>query len=119
MGQIEMPLLQRMEGPAVVPAQLLVAAKTFRQAVRLCWALRRVKWTPGTLSVHYGFTRQHVGDWINPDDKPHRRSLPGECLERFEEAMGHTFISQWHAMRAQLTVAEEAIADRQAERAAA
>lgn len=119
MEQIAMPLMQRIAGPAIVPAHLLARAKTYRQAVRMCWALRRVKWTPATLSAHYEFTRQHVGDWINPDDKPHRRSLPGECLERFEEAMGNSFVSQWHAMRALLTVAEEAIACRQAERAAA
>lgn len=114
-----MPLMQRLDGPAIVPTSLLARARTYREAVRVCWSLRRVKWTPATLSAHCGFTRQHVGDWINPDDNPRRRSLPGDCVERFEEAMGNSFVSQWHAMRAQLTVAEEAIADRQAERAAA
>ena len=52
--QIEMPLLQRIEGPAVVPPALVAKASTFRQAVRLCWGLRRVKWTPAALSAHYG-----------------------------------------------------------------
>lgn len=107
MDQIEMPLLQRVEGPAVVPPALVKRAKTYREAVRYCWALRRIKWTPATLSAHFDFTRQHVGDWINPDDMPFRRSLPGDCLDRFEEGMGNTFISQWHAMRARLTVVQQ------------
>lgn len=115
MGQIEMPLLQRLEGPAVVPTEVLKKAKTFREAVRMCWALRRVKWTPGTLSAHYEFTRQHVGDWINPDDKPTRRSLPAERIRDFEEACGNTFLTQWLAARQGLTILEEL----QAERAAA
>lgn len=107
MEQIAMPLLQRLNGPAVVPPNLLKRANTYREAVRWCWQLRRVKWTPATLSAHYGFTRQHVGDWINPDDKPRRRSLPGECVQDFEDGMGNSFISQWHAMRAQLTVTQQ------------
>jgi hypothetical protein len=114
MEQIAMPLLQRITGPAVVPTHLLTRAKTYREAVRMCWALRRVKWTPATLSAHYEFTRQHVGDWLNSDDLPHRRSLPGECVQRFEEGMGNTFISQWFAMRASLTVLEEMQAARAA-----
>lgn len=114
MGQIEMPLLQRINGPDIVPSSMLTRAKTYREAVRCCWSLRRVKWTPGTLSAHYEFTRQHVSDWLNPDDRPTRRSLPGECVQRFESAMGNTFISQWFAMRAQLTVLEEMQATRAA-----
>lgn len=110
--QIEMPLLQRMEGPDVVPTSLVHKAKTYRQAVRLCWGLRRVKWTPATLSAHYGFTRQHVGDWINPDDKLLRRSLPAERIPEFEEACGNVLLTQWLAARQHLTVLEEIQASR-------
>lgn len=106
-NQIAMPLMQRINGPDVVPTAMLTRAKTYREAVRCCWALRRVKWTPATLSAHYEFTRQHVSDWLNPDDKVTRRSLPGECVARFEDACGNSFLSQWFAMRANLTVLEE------------
>lgn len=105
--QIEMPLLQRMEGPAVVPPALVTKAKTFREAVRLCWGLRRVKWTPAGLSAHYGFTRQHISDWLNPDDRPTRRSPPAEHIAAFEDACGNTLITQWLAARQHLTVLEE------------
>jgi hypothetical protein len=114
MGQIEMPLLQRLEGPAVVPPKLVALAKTYREAVRLCWGLRRVKWTPGTLSAHYGFTRQHIGDWINPDDKPTRRSLPADRIADFEEACGNVLLTQWLAARQNLTVLEQLQAERNA-----
>ncbi len=107
MNQIEMPLLQRIEGPAVVPPTLLSRAKTFREAVRLCWGLRRVKWTPAALATHYGFTRQHISDWLNPDDKPTRRSLPAERIAEFEEACGNVLLTQWLAARQRLTVLEE------------
>ena len=114
MGQKEMPLLQRIEGPAVVPASMLTLATTYRQAVRACWALRRVKWTPGTLSAHYEFTRQHISDWLNPDDRPMRRSLPAEHIAAFEDACGNTLITQWLAARQHLTVLEELQAGRAA-----
>jgi len=107
MGQREMPLLQRVEGPAVVPPALLSHAKTYREAVRLCWGLRRVKWTPAALSTHYGFTRQHISDWLNPDDKPTRRSPPAEHIAAFEDACGNTLITQWLAARQRLTVLEQ------------
>lgn len=112
MSQIEMPLLQRLEGPAVVPPALVAKATTFRQAVRLCWGLRRVKWTPTGLSAHYGFTRQQISDWLNPDDKPTRRSLPADRIADFEEACGNVLLTQWLAARQRLTVLEEVQAAR-------
>lgn len=114
MEQISMPLLQRLTGPAVVPTSLLTRAKTYREAVRLCWSLRRVKWTRAALSAHYEFTAQHVGDWINPDDKPSRRSLPAERIADFEEACGNTLLTQWLAARQGLTILEEMQAARAA-----
>jgi hypothetical protein len=107
MDQLEMPLLQRIEGPAIVPPTYLPLAKTYREAVRTCWALSRIKWTPATLSAHYEFTRQHVGDWVCPDDLPSRRNLPADRIAAFEEACGNTFVTQWLAARQHLTVLEE------------
>ena len=37
--QRELPLLCRLDGPSVVPPSLVAAAKTYRQAVRLCRSL--------------------------------------------------------------------------------
>lgn len=116
MGQIEMPLLQRLQGPAVVPTSMLALASTYRQAVRVCWQLRRAKGLTVTdLAREFGFNRQHASDYLNPDDAPTRRNLPPEQIATFEDVCGNAFITQWLAARQGLTVLEEL----QAERAAA
>lgn len=115
MKQRELPLLQRIEGPAIVPPELLASAKTYRQAVRLCWSLRRAKGLTVTdLARDYGFTRQHASDYLNTDDRPTRRSLPAEAISTFEEVCGNCAITQWLAQRLGLTVLEELQAQRNA-----
>jgi hypothetical protein len=105
--QREFPLLARMEGPAVVPPELMRLPRTYREAVRLCWELRRLrKLTYRQLAAEAGLVYQHVGDYFNLDDLPRRRDLPGDAVEAVEAVLGNTAISQWHAMRAQLTVLE-------------
>lgn len=115
MDQLEMRLMARLEGPAVVPPSLLEGITTYREAVRLCWALRRVRgMRPADLAVHCGLVRQHVSDYLNPDDKPGRRDLPAEAIEDVEDVCGNTAITQWLASRARLTVIEEVQAARYA-----
>lgn len=111
--QREFPLLARIERPAIVPGELMRLAKTYRQACRLAWALRRVKnLTYRGLAEQADLIFQHVGDYFNPDDKPGRRSLPGDAVIDVELILGNTAISQWHAMSANLTVLEEMQASR-------
>lgn len=106
--QREFPLLARIEGPAVVPPELMRIAKTYREAVRLCWALRRVRnLTYRGLAEQAGLIYQHVGDYFNADDRPGRRDLPGDAVRDVEAVLGNTAITQWHAMNAFLTVLEE------------
>ena len=105
--QREFPLLARMEGPAIVPAELMRTATTYRQAVRLCWALRRLRTlTFRQLAAECGLIYQHVGDYFNADDKPGRRDLPAEAVRHVEAILGNTAISQWHAAHARFTVLE-------------
>lgn len=114
-SQLSLRMLGRIDAPAAVPADLVRRARTYREAVRMCWALRRAKGlTAADLAREFGFNRQHVSDYLNPDDKPTRRSLPGQHVELFEDVCGNSFISQWHAMRAKLTVLEELQAGRAA-----
>lgn len=116
MGQLDLPLMGRIDAPSVVPPALIRGCTTYRQAVRLCWTLRRAKGlTISDLARDFSFNRQHASDYLNPDDAPTRRSLPGERVQDFEDACGNAAISQWHNMRAHLTTLEEL----QAERAAA
>lgn len=105
--QREFPLIARMEGPAIVPPELMRLATTYRQAVRLCWALKRLKkMTFRGLAAECGLIYQHVGDYFNPDDLPMRRDLPGDSVRAVETVLGNTAISQWHAKNAQFTVLE-------------
>jgi hypothetical protein len=105
--QREFPLLARMEGPAIVPTALMRLATSYRSAVRLCWQLRRVrKMTFRQLAAECDLIYQHVGDYFNPDDKPTRRSLPGDSVAAIEAVLGNTAISQWHAANAKFTVLE-------------
>lgn len=116
MEQKQLPLMGRINGPSVAPTSVVAQAKTFREAVRLAWAHRRVHYaTFRQLAAETGMTVQHVSDYMHPDDKPTRRSLPAERIAVFEAFVGNTIASQWLAARSQLTVLEEM----QAERAAA
>jgi len=113
--QIPLPLLQRIDGPAVVPASTLQLARSYRQAVRLCWTLRRAKGlTPSDMARDFGFVRQHVGDYLNPDDKAGRRDLPADQIGLFQEICGNCAITQWLASRDRLTVLEQLQADQRA-----
>jgi len=106
--QMEFPLLGRLDGPSVAPEQLVRLCKSYREAVRYCWELRRTKrMTKAQLAAEAGLTAQHVSDYLAADDKPSRRSLPGEKVAEFEAVCGNSLITQWHASRAKLTVLEQ------------
>jgi hypothetical protein len=105
--QGEMPLLARMHGPAMVPTELMRTVKTYRDAVRLCWQLRRVRnMTFRQLASEAGLHYQHVTDYFHADDKPSRRDLPGDAVEAVEAVLGNSAITQWHAMRGAFTLME-------------
>lgn len=106
--QRPLQLLARLEGPAVVPPEQIKLAKSYREACRLAWQLRRAKnLTFRSLAEQAGLVYQHVGDYFNADDGRTRRDLPGDAVRAVEEVLGNTAISQWHAMQAGLTVVEE------------
>lgn len=104
----EFPLLGRIDAPSVAPEQWVRMAKTYRQAVRLAWQLKRVHYmTRQQLAAEAELYPQHVTDFLHEDDKPSRRSLPADALPRFEAVVGNTLVSQWLARHAKLTVLEE------------
>lgn len=114
-SQLSLLLYGRIDGASVAPSFLVSKCKTYREAVRMCWVLRRVHgMTLRQLSAEGGFYPQHVGDWLNPDDKPKRRDLPAAAIAGFEALTGNTLISQWIAARQGLTVLEEITATRNA-----
>lgn len=110
-GQMSLPLLCRLDAPSVVPAEHIKACESYRDAVRLCWALRRVKaMTTLTLAEQAGFPSNHRSDYLSDNDE--RRELPAKYIKAFEYVAGNTAISQWVAMNAKLTVIEELQAQR-------
>lgn len=113
MEQAHFSLLGRIDAPSIVPPSALRVARSCRDAVRLCWALRRAKGLKvSDLGREHGFTRQHVSDYLNDDDKATRRSLPPSRIGDFEDLCGNCAITQWLAGRARLTVLEEIQAER-------
>ena len=103
----------RLDAPSVAPRQWVHSAKTYRQAVRLSWHLKRVqKMTRQQLASEAELYPQHVTDYLHEDDKPSRRDLPADAIARFECVVGNTLISQWLAAQSKLTVLEEMTATR-------
>ena len=104
--QLPLPLLCRLDAPSVVPAEVVAQCKPYREAVRLCWELRRVRnMTRARLAEEAGLYAPHVSCYLNDNERS--RDLPGGAVRGFEWACGNTAISQWHAMNAQLTCLEE------------
>lgn len=108
MDQLEFPLLARMGAPSVAHPYYLARCGSYREAVRLCWALRRVHhMTQRQLASEAGLRPQLVSDYLHPDDGKERRALPGEHIAAFESVVGNSLVSQWIAGRSKLTVLEE------------
>lgn len=116
MEQLALPrLLGRLEGPSVCPSNIVSIPKTYREAVRTAWQLRRVKgMTQQLLAAVADLYPAHVSDYLNGDDKPSRRDLPADKIAAFETAIGNTLVSQWLANRSRLTILEELQATREA-----
>lgn len=106
MDQLQLALLGRLDAPSVVPPHLIAQCKTYREVVKLCWQLRRVKnMTQAMLAQEAGLYAPHVTTYLHDSDR--QRDLPGWAAKGFEWACGNTAISQWHGMNAKLTNLEE------------
>lgn len=102
-------------GPAFLPADVIDACATYREAVRISWAHRRIKaMTQRTLAELIESYPSHVSDYLHADDKDSRRNLPGDRLNAFAAAVGNWGVQQWLMHQAKLTLMEEVIAARAA-----
>ena len=112
MEQLELRLLCRLDAPSVVPHHLIERCNSYRDAVKLCWQLRRIKnMTQRRLAEESGLYAPHVTGYLR-DGKSNQRDLPGSAVKAFEWTYGNTAITQWHSMGAKLTVLEELQAER-------
>lgn len=97
----------------VVPPEVVMKIRTYRQACRLAWKLRAIRnMTQRTLAEHAGLYTSHVSDYFSVHDN--RRELPARHIASVERVLGNTVISQWIAQQSQLTVLEEMQAHRRA-----
>lgn len=89
--------------------------KTYRQAVRLSWDLRRNKgMTLRTLAEITGVYPSHISDYLAKDDKHSRRNLKADELHTWSVAVGNYGVQQWLAKQDSLTILEELQAQRKA-----
>lgn len=99
-------LMCRLDAPSVVDPALVSKCKTYRDAVKLCWELRRVRnMTRAQLASESGLYAPHVTTYLT--DSKRQRDLPGWGIRGFEWVCGNTAISQWINQQARLTVLEE------------
>lgn len=107
MEQLELAgLMCRIDAPSVVNPQLIAKCESYRDAVKLCWALRRVRnMTQAGLAELAGLYPSHVSCYLH--DGKTQRDLPASGIRGFELACGNSAISQWIASNAKLTSVEE------------
>lgn len=96
----------------VVPPQVVASIKSYRNACRLAWKIRRTRLTQRTLAELAGLYPSHVSDYFSVHT--HRRELPAKHIGAVEAVLGVSVISQWVAQQSHLTVLEELQAQHQA-----
>jgi hypothetical protein len=97
--------------PEFLPADVIAECRTYREAVRMAWAHRRIKaMTQRSLAERTECYPSHVSDYLHPDDKPARRSLPADKVSAFCGAVGNWGVQQWLNKQSRLTIMEEVIA---------
>lgn len=115
MTQLQLQLLGRLNAPSVAPTQYVAQCVSYREAVRLCWQLRRVHYmTQRQLACEAGLRPQLISDYLNADDRTYRRDLPADRIAAFEAICGNTLVTQWLATQGTLTTLEEMQATRAA-----
>lgn len=112
--QLSLKLFGRIDAPCVVPTAYVKRCKTYREAVRMCFALRRVhNLTQRMLAYQADLRPQLVTDYLNADDLPSRRDLPANRIAAFESVCGNTLVTQWLSRQQALTCLEQMQADQQ------
>jgi hypothetical protein len=105
MTQINLPMLTVYSGPTLVHPDLVDQCKTYRDAVRMCWELRKRRlMTRSMLAEESECYPSHITDFLSEDDS--RRELPAKRIGMFEQSCGNRCITQWLATQAGLTILE-------------
>jgi hypothetical protein len=106
--QLDLPMLTYYVGPKLIDAELVMACRTYHEAVKHCWDKRtRPHMTKRFLAETAGLYASHVSDYISGSEA--KRALPAKHINAFEIECGNRFISQWLARQANLTILEQYI----------
>jgi hypothetical protein len=106
-AQLSLPMLMRLDGPSILPPQRLLSVGTYRQAVAMCWALRRDHGdgAQSACARFIGAQVSHMSAYLSDD--PEKRDMPAKFVRAFEVWCGNTAVTQFLARGSKLTVAEE------------
>ena len=101
-------MLTYYNGPRLVLPDVVAKVPTYREAVRLCWQLRqRTSLTKRALAEEAGLYASHVSDYLSELEA--KRELPAKHIAAMEVACGNRVITQYLALRANLTILEQYI----------
>ena len=115
MKQYELPLIGLVPTPTFASDAEMSLCKSYREAVRLSWQLKKSKNMTRALAAEAaGLYPSHVSDYLHPDDKPSRRDLPMDKVRDWCLVMGNWVVLQYITRDAQLNIMEEMIAQRAA-----
>lgn len=106
-SQLQLPMLMRLDGPSVLPPQRLLSVGSYREAVAICWSLRRDR-ADGAQSAcarFVGAQVSHMSAFLSDDHE--KRDMPAKYVHAFEVWCGNTAITQYLARGSKLTVVEE------------
>lgn len=104
--QLTLPMLTVYTGPRLIDNEIVLACRSYREAVRACWDMRtRRNLTKRRLAEEAQLYASHVSDYISDNDC--KRELPAKHVNEFEIACGNRMISQWLAVQANLTILEQ------------
>lgn len=104
--QLPLPMVTHYSGPKLVSAEMLANIRTYREAVRTCYALAtRTKLKLGVLAEEAGLYPSHVSDYLS--EHPNKRELPAKHIAAFEISCGNRAISQWLARQSDLAIVRQ------------
>lgn len=96
---------------STVPSAAIKLCKDYRQAVRLCRHLSKIKRTNLNIAESCGLYASHCSEYFAEQEVGRKgvahRNLPADKIRAVETFLGNTAISQWLAYQAGLTVLEE------------
>lgn len=85
----------------LVPATVIAALPTYRDAVRECWARRtRINLMQRTVAEETGAYASHFAEYLSAD--PSKRDMPAKLIPAFERACGNHAVTQWLVQQAGL-----------------